>query len=321
MDAQHLRHRITPEFKKVRASYAQIDEEEERLWEQGLPLIQHHDDLDERHLAQGQSVRSAHNAQKRGVERLFRLMVDALVQSCFPTLPQEQQKNAAASLYETGWERAITEYFRKREPKAPERVVRIAQNRKDVKDNFLYEEWLRQSRKPDGIKTYAVYALQTGLKSAFVLMTSKPGSDELIRSFYQGHLPDREGLLKIGELMDITSMSQEEVMGALISFPYMLDMAEALIIHYADFVRSERVDKSDGPVLHSPLPDDPLEKTLPDRYDIPEDVRFKNGLQAYLAKEGNYRTIAKKYNLPEKRFLRYLQDEGVIQPRGGDRKV
>lgn len=320
MDASTLRARISPKFQYERAELAHIEKERERLWQQGLPLLEYQDDLDERHLAQGQSVRSAHNAQKRGVERLLRFVSQVGVKAYYYDFSEELQLDIAKDFYEEVWQPRVTEYFNKLIPVTEKAQRAVAQNRKDVKDNFLYEEWLRQSRRPDGIKTYAAYAIFTCLRAAFVLMTSKPGADQLIETFYSGELPDREALLKIGEAIDITSPTNNEVMSWLIAVPNMMEMAEALILHYSDFVRAERVDKSDGPVLHSPLPDDPLEASLPDRYEIPLDVRINNAVEAYKAKEGSADKVARKYGIPQKQFRQVLQDRQLIGSRGGDRK-
>lgn len=320
MTPQYLRERIDPQFKQDREDYLRMVEEEERLWEQGLPLIQYQDDLDERHLAQGQSVRSAHNAQRRGVERLFRLMCNSTAKAYWPEMSQEEQQAIASSLLESGWLLRIMKHFNEHAPLTPKRETRIAQNRKDVKDNFLYNEWMRQSRRPDGMKVYATYALFTCLRAALILMLAKPGANGLIPTFYTGELPDREELLKISEWNDTHLPKWHEVMGKLLMVPNMLELAEALMLHYADFVRAERVDKAGGPVLHSPLPDDPLEQSLPDRYEIPMDIRIESAVQSYIAKEGSADKIATKYEIPQKQFRQVLQDRQLIGSRGGDRK-
>lgn len=325
MDSTTLRARINPHWIEQRKVDRECIKERERLWEQGLTRIQYQDDLDERHLAQGQSVRSSHNAQRRGVERLFRLMSDVDI-AVFPPpnkedLEEEMGEPLGKVLYDLTWAPLIAIHFNKLIPETQKREPRVAQNRKDVKENFLYNEWKRQMNRSNGFQTYAVYALFTALKAAFILMVSKPGGRELIQTFYHGELPDRETLVEISEKLNVTVTTDTEFMSMMLAVPHMLEMAEALILHYSDVVRAERVDKNDGDVLSSPLPDDPLEETLPERYEIPEETRFENGYQAYLAKEGSAKVIAKKYNLPRDRFFDYLRGKGVEMRHGGDRKA
>lgn len=311
------RYRISPESREYRERMRTAIQEWERLWEQGLSRIEYYDDLDERHLAQGQSVRSAHNAQKRGVKRLFDLVFD--------TTEEVYGHTDLMQIYRKIWDAKIDELYTRSIPVQAERVVRIAGNRQDVKDNYLYQEWKDQVGKKNGIRTYPVYALYVALKAAIAFISTRSHRADILITFFDPETERslRESVLAFKESKDYQPNDPACLIGHASLIPGLLSLAETILMRYGDFVRAERgeLDKLGNPVVDSPLPDDPYGETLKDRYEIPEEIRFENGYQAYLAKEGSAKAIAKKYDLPRDRFFEYLRERGIQLRHGGDRKA
>jgi hypothetical protein len=322
-----LRDRITADFRNGREWSRKRYAERDRVWSNGLTRLEHQDELDERHIM-GQTPRSSMNAQRRGIERYFKLKCDADA-AAMPPKTRKVIEDAYGEpfgqiVYNASDKHNINAYY----TKLAKSIIRnqpqqrIAGNRQDVRDNYLYQEWKQQIGKKDAIRTYPVYALFVAIKAVLNLLTTRPNGDELFQKFHRGTLLQREALLRWKESELFDPNDPVYILSRGLAIPGMLGAAESLIIHYSDFVRAERsrLDSKQTDVLPSPPPDDPEGDTLSTRYEIPFDVRMENAIQGYLAKEGSADVVAKRYGIPQKQFRAELRNRNHLSTRGGDRK-
>jgi hypothetical protein len=223
------------------------------------------------------------------------------------------------TLYSVTFKPKIEGYFRSITIPTSEQEQREAGNRKDVRNNFLYEEWKRQLRSKDAIDTYPVFALYTTIKAAVLLLSERKSAPELDLVW----TPElRDQVIRWKESADWNPNSPSVTIGHGALIPGLLAFAECLMMRYSDFVRAERdrLDSTPKDVIDSPLPDDPFDESLPERYEIPFDIRVENAVQGFLAKEGAADVVSQRYKIPQKYFRTVLKERGLMPSRGGDRK-
>lgn len=312
------------------------DEREDRLrahevyddfYVRGLDRIERWEEQDTRRIAaNGRTSRSTANAERRSIERLFKLEANAW-QEAYATEEEirecvERTGFTPAELRALRWMDQMGE-TKVETPEVDPRHQRQSTGRRDVQDNFLYQQWLSQLGRVSSIRTYPVFALFTSIKAAVSLLTSKTGGYELLGHIHNSELspyPSRDDLIAIKILADYDDHDPSWLISQALTVPGLLQVAESLMMYYSDFVRAERkgLDNDDESVVSSALPDDPGNFVMSDNFEPSEALRIEQALLAVQANEGTTDEIASRYGLPQKRFRAIVRERGLNRPRGGD---
>ncbi len=94
---------------------------------------------------------------------------------------------------------------------------------------------------------------------------------------------------------------------------------ETLLLSYAVLVRTAwaRLDRTQHQHLDTPLPDNIEVGPILPQLNIPLEIRIERAVEAIECREGNYKVIATRYRVGQKRLLRVLHERGLNRPRGG----
>src|SRR5690606_27072881 len=133
-------------------------------------------------------------------------------------------------------------------------------------------------------------------------------------------LPSREILLQLcDQVPDGEHEAASWLAFSLRGTPGLLEATETLLIEYANAVRAERTRRSKAGqyFVDTPLPDDHEVGPLLSRLMIPESTRIDRAIEAILAYEGNYKDVAARFGIGQKRFLKILHDRGLSRRPGG----
>lgn len=191
----------------------------------------------------------------------------------------------------------------------------------DLVGNFLYQTFIEQLvYRPDAIRSYADWAVAIGARAVATLVVSRPHGRKTLRERHPVGmpLPDREvlhQLLETTEGADVVSWLAFAFQG----IPGLFEATETLLLSYSELVRAEwaRLDRSRRQHPDTPLPDDIEVGPILPRLNIPLDIRIERAIEAVEAREGNYKAIATRYRVGQKRLLRVLHERGLNRPRGG----
>lgn len=175
---------------------------------------------------------------------------------------------------------------------------------RDVVENFLYTEWLESD-----IQTFSHFCVYVGLK-AFVNLVTRH-QDSLKALLELGiYIPDdlRNRCVLFKERLDY---QPDDPMwyttNVLVDIPEAWGVSQELLIHYSDQARLEKVS--------TPLPDNPFL----DEVDS-ERARIRQGINAYVAREGSVKDISKKYGLTRRQLEDELRSAGLLRRHGGKRR-
>lgn len=186
--------------------------------------------------------------------------------------------------------------------------------RKDIMENFLYQEFKEQLDSPNPIRTFSFYATFVSTKAVINLLTEHTEGIETLQSIHPEHLPmpTRENALafKSSEWYDETDPIWY-LSCVYISVPGVWEAAQTLQLHYGELARFYRTEEDE-----SQLPDYLFEVGM----EVTEDTLIEVAVQAYLAEEGSADDIAGEYGIGQKRFRKELRNRGIMISHGGDRK-
>lgn len=191
----------------------------------------------------------------------------------------------------------------------------------DLVRNFLYQAFIEQLvSRPDAIRSYADWAVGIGARAVAMLLVSRPHGGEALREWHPAGmpLPDREVLRHLLEMTDGSDIRAWLAL-AFQGIPGLFEATETLLLSYAALVRTEwaRLDRARRRHPDTPLPDDIEVGPILPRLDIPLEVRIERAVEAIECREGNYKVIATRYRVGQKRLLRVLHERGLNRPRGG----
>ena len=270
----------------------------------------YYDSFDEALLEGGRPARPALSAQKRGIER----MATAYRKAHFSAYGVEPDETWMSGLDQ------VIDMINPDEVQHTTSVRWKEEQRKDVTDNYLYQEWLEQLDTRDPIRTFASYAVYVSAKSAIELLTTHRDGITVLRQYHPNHLPlpMREKALALKQLPEYDPQNPAWfVAHAFALVPGLWDVAQTLQEQYGNVVRAERVVQQMDDT--SPLPDDPEDESIPKQIIIPMEQRIENAIQAVLAEEGDTDSIAQKYGVPQKQFRSILRERNLMPSRGGRR--
>lgn len=197
------------------------------------------------------------------------------------------------------------------------------EQRRDLTDNVLYQTFGGQlffSQYP--IRNYGDWSLYIAAKAVAALVTTRPNGVELLREQHASTTPilARQTLIRLRERAEASRCESETWLAALFhGVPDLFEAAEALLIAYAKRVRAERarLSRTGRPYSDTPLPDDPEVGPILPRLRPSDALRIERAVEAVQAGEGNYKAIAARYHIGQKRLLKVLQERGINRPRGG----
>lgn len=247
------------------------------------------------------------SAERRGIERYLKTFQYVVCRE-LPDVCQVIQDEVEEQL-----NRVAAEYASIPLDAVPEMV----HPRQDTVDNFLYNEWFEQRNRVNGIQAFASYAVFVSAKAVISLLTEHMAD---VRTTMEIPFPNmREDALRFKQRDDYDETNPVWYLShVFVDVPGSWEASQTLQLIYGDMVRVERrVRDVDEPTV---LPDDPLDKTLETRYDLPEDIRIDAAIQAVLGDEGTVDQIATQYGIGQKRFRRILKELDLMPSRGGDRK-
>jgi hypothetical protein len=196
------------------------------------------------------------------------------------------------------------------------------EKRQDMRENFLYQEYIEQLDDADSIRTYAFFSTFVAIKGVIALLTNHKDAAAALRSVHTGGgvLPSREDALRFSQREDYDPHDPTWYVGnALLDVPGIWEAAQTLQLHYAELVRAER--SVDDALEITELPDDPFDGSFSFRFEPPEELRVENAIQAFTAGEGSSDMVASRYGVPQKRFRVILRERGLMPSPGGSRKV
>lgn len=193
-------------------------------------------------------------------------------------------------------------------------IEEIQENQyRDVVENFLYTEWLDQLPKgeysPNSVNTFSHYCTYVSLKAFVNLVTMH--QDSLKALLELGiFIPDdlRNRCVKFKDREDYQPDNALWYTSTLLSeVPEAWNTSQQLLIHYSDQARLENVS--------TPLPDNPFVDTVDS-----ERARIRQGINAYVAREGSVKDISRKYGLTRRQLEDELRNAGLLRRHGGKRK-
>lgn len=179
----------------------------------------------------------------------------------------------------------------------------------DVVENFLYTEWLDQRTEHNGIATFSHFCTFVALKAFVNLVTMHQDSLQALLElgiYIPDDLRNRCVLLK-----ESTDYAPNDpvwyIREVLTNVPEAWGVSQDLLEHYADQARLESVTTQ--------LPDNPFVDTVDS-----ERARIRQGINAYVAREGSVKDISKKYGLTRRQLEDELRTAGLLRKHGGKRK-
>lgn len=291
---------------------------------QGVPNLERRDWQDESLHSDGTAPRSTANMQKRGIIRWLKHEAQCWEDAfCTPetvrqsvntigltpaALRVRDMLEALDSLYEQGHEN---------DHQQTRVEARWHMDRQqDVMDNFLYHEWRQQLDSRHPIRTYSLYSLYVATKAALALVSSTHERSQTLRDRHPRALPfpDREKAVRFRELAAVEDSHNWTwfLSNVGVEVPGIFEAAETLLTNYGDIVRAaQHTSSSDTPTT---IPDDPAKSVVSDA------DMLELAISAYLAEEGNFIEVAKKYGIPKHRFRTTLIERGLIRSRGGNQR-
>lgn len=202
-----------------------------------------------------------------------------------------------------------------------ERHPWLEERNEDLGGNFLYQAFIEQLvYRPDAIRSYADWAVAIGARAVATLLVSRPHGGDALRARHPAEmpLPDREILRRLLETTDTPDI-RAWLSFAFQGIPGLFEATETLLLSYAELVRAEwaRLDRARRRHPDTPLPDDIEVGPILPRLNIPLEVRIDRAIDAMEYREGNYKVVAARYGVGQKRLLRVLHERGLNRPRGG----
>lgn len=246
-------------------------------------------------------------AEKRGIERMVVNYIECAGKA--HNLPASLTK----SLCQCALENVQHMYDRDEDQSPVSGTQWFKEARRDIMENFLYQEFVEQLSSPKPIRTFSAYAMFVAVKGVINLLTEHKDGVEALRSISPvGELfPSREDAIAFKNTISYDDTNPVWFLAGALLIPGIWEAAQTLQIHYGELARFYRTEE-DG----TQLPDYQFEIGM----EVTEDTLIEVAVQAYLAEEGSADDIAAEYGIGQKRFRKELRSRGIMISHGGDRK-
>ena len=312
-------HPLLIEWKQQRT----LREEDGELAEQLIELFDRYnrwnwfyDERDEREYQTGRSPRPSTYTEYHGIQRMFKAYTKALRE--IGRKDADMVYLVLVGLLDESFERDEQQQVvhpRKRGQQWQQ------EKRQDMRENFLYAEYIEQLGETDPIRTYAAYSTFVAIKAVVALFTGHKDAAAALSSVHPKGclLPDREHAIAFTQREDYDPNDPVwYIVHALTDVPGIWEAAQTLQLHYSAIVRAERnIDDSLDP---TELPDDPVGASLEVQWKTPEQISIETAIQAFTAGEGSSDSVAAHYGIGQKKFRGILRERGLMPPRGGNRR-
>jgi len=192
--------------------------------------------------------------------------------------------------------------------------VSIRHVRQDIIDNFLYQEYKDQLEDADAIRSYSSFVMFVSAKAIISLLT------EHMAEVSCALPPKRADAIAFRSRDDYDETDPVWYLSnVFVAVPGTWEAVQSLQQMYSDVVRVECTLNKQP--IQGILPDDPHRVAEEKKAeDFEEDIRMQQAVQSFLAEEGTTEEIAQRYGFGQKRFRKYLKDNGFMRSHGGDRK-